>query len=79
MIQRMGRILRLKKDGGRARFVLLYVRGTAEDPLGEGGAHEAFFDAITPTADEVADFDLQHSSDLCDFLNSAQGPSEPRL
>jgi superfamily II DNA or RNA helicase len=72
MIQRMGRVLRLKKDGRRARFVLLYVRGTAEDPHGEGGAHEAFFDAITPWADEVADFDPAQAGDLCDFLRRAQ-------
>ena len=34
MIQRMGRILRKKKDGRRARFILLYVKGTAEDLTG---------------------------------------------
>jgi superfamily II DNA or RNA helicase len=74
MIQRMGRVLRLKKDGGRARFVLLYVRDTAEDPRGEGGAHEAFFDSILPTADDVADFDLARGDELCDFLRRAQDP-----
>ncbi len=75
MIQRMGRVLRLKKDGGRARFVLLYVRGTAEDPTGAGAAHEAFFDAITPTADDVADFALQQEEALCQFLILGASPA----
>lgn len=68
MIQRMGRVLRLKKDGRRARFVLFYVRDTAEDPRGPGGAHEAFFDAIVPTADAVADFEIGQVAELGQFL-----------
>jgi len=72
MIQRMGRILRKKNDGRRARFILLYVTGTAEDPRGPGGAHEAFFDAIEPTADAVVDFDLTQVSDLVSFLATSE-------
>jgi superfamily II DNA or RNA helicase len=68
MIQRMGRVLRLKPDGRRARFVLLYVRDTAEDPDGPGAAHEAFFDAITPTADAVRSFHVARLEELTDFL-----------
>ena len=32
MIQRMGRILRRKRPGGRARFVIMFARDTIEDP-----------------------------------------------
>ena len=32
MIQRMGRVLRRKPDGRRARFAVLFVEGTVEDP-----------------------------------------------
>lgn len=51
MIQRMGRILRKKPDGRRARFAVLFVEGTVEDP--RCGAHEAFFDEIIDVADQV--------------------------
>ena len=73
MIQRMGRVLRLKKDGRRARLVLLYVRGTSEDPAGESRAHEAFFDAVTPMADAVADFGLDDQAGLQAFLEQRGG------
>jgi superfamily II DNA or RNA helicase len=79
MIQRMGRVLRLKKGGRRARFVLLYVRGTAEDPTAEGGAHEAFFDAITPTADSTEDFLPDQDDALCRFLTLGAFPAAVSL
>ena len=69
MIQRMGRVLRLKPDGRRARFVLLYVRGTSEDPI-MSGAHEAFFDMITDTADAVKHFAPHEVGALNEFLLS---------
>jgi superfamily II DNA or RNA helicase len=69
MIQRMGRVLRLKPDGRRARFVLLYVRGTSEDPI-LSGAHEAFFDMISGTADAVQHFSHQEVGALNEFLMS---------
>jgi hypothetical protein len=71
----MGRVLRLKKGGRRARFVLLYVRATAEDPTTEGRAHEAFFDAITPTADSVVDFLPDQQDALCRFLIEGANPT----
>ncbi len=40
MIQRMGRILRRKPDGRRARLVVVFVEGTVEDPA--TGAHTGF-------------------------------------
>lgn len=54
MIQRMGRVLRRKEDGRRARFALLYVEETSEDP--ENGAHEEFIEEITSVACSVKKF-----------------------
>jgi hypothetical protein len=54
MIQRMGRVLRRKPDGREARFAVVFVRGTAEDP--ESGAHEAFLDEITSVAQDHESF-----------------------
>jgi superfamily II DNA or RNA helicase len=54
MIQRMGRILRRKPDGRRARFAILFVEDTVEDP--RLGAHEAFLAEVTDVADEVSCF-----------------------
>ena len=51
MIQRMGRVLRRKPDGRAARFIIVYARGTVEDPA--LGAHEGFLDEITPVAAAV--------------------------
>lgn len=50
MIQRMGRVLRPKADGRAARFAVLYVVGTSEDP--ELGAHESFLEEALENADE---------------------------
>jgi superfamily II DNA or RNA helicase len=67
MIQRMGRVLRRKPDGRRARFAILFVEGTSEDP--DRGAHEAFLDEILPVADEVHQFEAGASApDLAEFL-----------
>ena len=54
MIQRMGRVLRRKPDGRRARFAVLFVEGTVEDP--RLGAHEAFLGEIIDVADRVSCF-----------------------
>ncbi len=54
MIQRMGRVIRPNADGRPASFVILYVRGTSEDP--DGGAHEAFLSEIIGVADAVTTF-----------------------
>jgi RNA polymerase primary sigma factor len=54
MVQRMGRVLRRKPDRRRARFAVLFVEGTVEDP--RLGAHEAFLDEITDVADRVTCF-----------------------
>ncbi len=56
MIQRMGRVLRRKPDGRHARFAVLFVDGTVEDP--RFGAHEAFLGEIIDVADHVSCFDV---------------------
>jgi superfamily II DNA or RNA helicase len=54
MIQRLGRVIRLKPDNGRARFVILYVCDTVEDP--EQGAREDFMHEVEDAASTVALF-----------------------
>ncbi|WP_281241933.1 DEAD/DEAH box helicase [Geodermatophilus siccatus] len=54
MIQRMGRVIRPKADHRPATFVVMYVRGTAEDPA--LGAHEDFLDQLTDVAEETVFF-----------------------
>ncbi len=67
MIQRMGRVLRRKTDGRRARFAILFVEGTVEDPA--AGAHEGFLSEVTEIADAVAHFSAgRPSAGLLRFL-----------
>lgn len=54
MIQRMGRVLRRKPDRRAARFVIVFVVHTIEDPA--WGAHEGFLDEVIPNADAVRVF-----------------------
>ena len=54
MIQRMGRVIRPKEDGRSATFIVMYVRGTAEDPA--RGAHEDFLEQLTDVAQDIACF-----------------------
>jgi len=57
MIQRMGRVVRLKQDGRAARFAIVHVNGTSEDP--NTGRHESFIEQITEIAEEVRVFELR--------------------
>jgi superfamily II DNA or RNA helicase len=67
MIQRMGRVLRRKRDGRMARFAVLFVEGTSEDPA--LGAHEAFLSEVTDVAPEVRTFASgMDAGDVNDFL-----------
>ena len=52
MVQRMGRVLRKKPDGGAACFVVVYAEGTTEDL--RTGAHEAFLAEMTENADQIS-------------------------
>ena len=78
MVQRMGRVLRRKAGGRHARFVIVYVEGTAEDPV--LGAHEGFLDEIVPLAADVRSFAAGSPwSHIVSYLSSAaQGPQGPR-
>ena len=68
MIQRMGRVLRPKKDGRPARFVLVYVAGTSEDPA--NGAHDAFFNEVIEISKESKIFKQPlDNKELTKFLN----------
>ena len=60
MVQRMGRVIRLKKDRRHARILIVYVRGTPEDP--SSGGHEGFLDQIR-----------EHAATRCDFAESDPG------
>jgi superfamily II DNA or RNA helicase len=51
MVQRMGRIVRRKADGRRARFVVGFIRDTIEDPA--FGAHGSFLHDVTAIATTV--------------------------
>lgn len=67
MIQRMGRVLRLKDDGRLARIVVLYVEDTSEDPE---VAHEGFLDLVTGVARDVKYFsDNASPTKICGYLS----------
>jgi superfamily II DNA or RNA helicase len=51
MVQRMGRIVRRKADGRRARFVVGFIEDTIEDPA--FGAHQSFLEEVTTIATTV--------------------------
>jgi superfamily II DNA or RNA helicase len=68
LVQRMGRVIRRKKDGRIARIAVLYIEGTAEDP--NNGAHADFMESVTDAAADVKIFDSGHSSKvICAYLN----------
>jgi superfamily II DNA or RNA helicase len=54
MIQRMGRVIRLKPDGRNAKIALVYVEDTSEDPA--TGGHEAFLEEVIPFASQAFAF-----------------------
>ena len=66
MIQRMGRVVRRKDDGRLARFAILYLQDTTEDP--NCGAYEAFLTEVTSVAEDLEDFTLDELDDALSFL-----------
>ncbi len=58
MVQRLGRILRKKSHDSPARFVVLYVSRTVEDPLARNHLPD-FYDLCLPHAEQVDYFDLE--------------------
>jgi len=67
MIQRMGRVMRRKSDHRDARFIILFVKGTDEDP--RLGAHELFVDELLEVARESAIFEADQTADVRTFLD----------
>jgi superfamily II DNA or RNA helicase len=57
MVQRLGRVLRLKDDGGEARLVLAVAEGTAEDP--DHGGHDGFLAEVRGVARRWSAFDAR--------------------
>lgn len=67
MIQRMGRVIRKKNDGRQAKFIIMYIKGTSEDP--DCGAQETFIDMITETDCNLGYFDWRNDpGELVEFL-----------
>lgn len=68
MIQRMGRVVRRKKDGRLARLAILYVEDTSEDP---NVAHEDFLYLVTEVAHDMRYFGSNVSAKkICKYLNN---------
>ena len=55
MVQRLGRVLRVKEDGREAALLVAYATGTREDPA--NGAHEDFLEEVRDVAREVVTLD----------------------
>ncbi|HEY1738807.1 MAG TPA: DEAD/DEAH box helicase [Acidimicrobiia bacterium] len=78
MIQRMGRILRRKRAGVAARFVIMFAKDTLEDPSNRI-ERDGFLDEIERIAQATGVFDGARFEELDAFL-AAPGPqtvSEP--
>jgi superfamily II DNA or RNA helicase len=73
MIQRMGRILRRKRNGVAARFVIMFARDTLEDP-GNRLERDGFLDEIERISEATATFDSTKFAALDEFL-AAPGPA----
>lgn len=56
LVQRLGRVLRLKEDGRQARLVLAYARGTGEEPA--RGGHADFLAEVAAVARSIDELDV---------------------
>jgi superfamily II DNA or RNA helicase len=61
LVQRLGRVLRVKADGREARLVLAHALDTREDPA--RGGHDGFLRQIRDVAREVAEHDVDAGVD----------------
>jgi superfamily II DNA or RNA helicase len=73
MIQRMGRILRRKRNGVAARFVIMFAKDTLEDPSSRF-ERDGFLDEIERISDATGVFDSTKFEALDVFL-ATPGPS----
>ncbi len=69
MIQRLGRVIRKKDADRKARFVILYVVGSVEDP--QQGRRDDFMDEVENAATTVALFEDWDESELETFWSGA--------
>src|SRR6185437_15628339 len=76
MIQRMGRILRRKRAGVSARFLIMFAKDTLEDPANRI-ERDGFLDEIERISEATAVFDSTRFEELDSFLG-APGPSTVR-
>jgi len=72
MIQRMGRILRRKRPGVAARFVIMFAKDTLEDP-NVRVERDGFLDEIERISAAIGVFDGERHEEINAFL-SAPGP-----
>ncbi len=72
MIQRMGRILRRKRAGVAARFVIMFAQDTLEDPANRV-ERDGFLDEIERISEATGVFDSANFGELAAFL-AAPGP-----
>jgi superfamily II DNA or RNA helicase len=73
MIQRMGRILRRKRTGVAARFVIMFAKDTLEDPANRI-ERDGFLDEIERISEATGVFDSAHFEELDSFL-AEPGPA----
>lgn len=69
MVQRMGRVLRRKEDGRRARFAIVYVNESSDDPF--DAAYEGQHDELLDAADDEETFSPDEVDALTAFLAPA--------
>ena len=74
MIQRMGRILRRKRPGIAARFVIMFAKDTLEDPASRT-ERDGFVDEIARISDAIGVFEAAPVEELAAFL-AQPGPAE---
>lgn len=71
MIQRMGRVIRLKADGRPAKILLTYIKDSSEDP--NYGGHEAFLEEVREPASSVTYFDADIPHQVHEWLTASHG------
>jgi superfamily II DNA or RNA helicase len=68
LVQRLGRVLRCKPDGRHADLMLLFARGTGEDPA--RGGHRDFLRQVRPVARHVDELDAMDPAGLVGWLQA---------
>ena len=82
LVQRLGRVLRLKPDGRGAHLLLLHAAGTLEDPA--RGGHHGFLEQVDGVARSRVDLTVGLAAhggldgdDLATLVVRLTGPSVP--